>query len=89
MPDRFSLSQNYPNPFNPSTRIAFSIAKTTRVELRVLDVLGRNVALLVDGEKQPGSYEVEWRAGSLPSGVYLYRLQAGEFVETKRMLLLK
>ncbi|MBM4162711.1 MAG: T9SS type A sorting domain-containing protein [Ignavibacteria bacterium] len=88
-PDKFSLSQNYPNPFNPSTRIAFSIPKTCQVELRILDVLGRNVALLVDGERQPGFYEVECNAARLPSGIYLYRLQAGGFMATKKMLLLR
>jgi hypothetical protein len=89
IPFGFRLEQNYPNPFNPSTRIAFSVPRTTRVQLRILDALGREVTLLVSGERPAGVYETQWQAGSLPSGIYFYRLQAGEFVETKKMILLR
>jgi hypothetical protein len=85
----FRLEQNYPNPFNPSTRIAFAIPKASKVQLRILDVLGRDIALLFDGQKPAGAYELQWDAGSLPSGIYFYRLQSGEYVETRKMILLK
>jgi photosystem II stability/assembly factor-like uncharacterized protein len=89
IPAEYSLGQNYPNPFNPSTRIAFAVPKTTRVQLRILDALGREIALLVNGEKPAGIYEMRWEAGIYPSGIYFYRLQAGEFVKTMKMILLK
>ena len=95
--DRFSLLQNYPNPFNPMTilgyRIApsyFSSGKTSVfVTLKVFDLLGREVATLVDGENSPGSYELTFDASTLSSGVYFYKIQAGDFLQTKSMLLLK
>ncbi len=89
VPIMFRLEQNYPNPFNPSTRIAFAIPKASKVQLRILDVLGRDIALLFDGQKPAGAYELQWDAGSLPSGIYFYRLQSGEYVETRKMILLK
>ncbi|MCX6132229.1 MAG: T9SS type A sorting domain-containing protein [Ignavibacteriales bacterium] len=89
IPIGFHLEQNYPNPFNPSTRIAFSIPKTTKIRLSILDALGREVAVLVNGENPPGVYESQWEAGNLASGVYFCRLQAGEFVETKKMILIR
>ncbi len=89
VPGDYVLCDAYPNPFNPSTRIVFSIPKRTQVKLNILDVLGREVALLVDDERAAGIYEVRCDAGSLPSGMYFYRLQAGEFLDTKRMILLK
>jgi hypothetical protein len=89
IPAEYSLGQNYPNPFNPSTHIAFAVPKTTRVQLRILDALGREIALLVNGEKPAGIYEMRWEAGIYPSGIYFYRLRAGEYVETKKMILLK
>lgn len=85
----FELKQNYPNPFNPSTTISYSIAKTNIVTIKVYDVLGKEVATLVNEEKQPGSYDVNFNASKLTSGVYLYRLQAGSFSETKKFILLK
>ena len=85
----YFLEDNYPNPFNPSTRIAFGIPKTTMVQLRVIDALGRDVATIVNGERSAGVYEVMWNASNVPSGIYFYRLQAGEFVETKKMIVLK
>ena len=85
----FWLSQNYPNPFNPKTAISFQLSANSSVALRVFDVLGREVAVLVNGEKPAGVYRVTWDAKNLPSGVYLYRLQAGAFVETRKTLLLR
>jgi photosystem II stability/assembly factor-like uncharacterized protein len=88
-PSHFVLSQNYPNPFNPSTTISFSISKQSQVSLKVYDVLGREVSILLDETKPMGSYSVQFNASTLPSGVYFYRLQAGEFVETKKTLVMK
>jgi hypothetical protein len=89
VPKEFSLSQNYPNPFNPSTTINFSISQTEKVNLKIYDVLGREVATLVNEQKAPGNYEVKFNAGNFASGMYLYRLQAGDFVQTKKMILMK
>ena len=93
-PLKFSLEQNYPNPFNPTTTIKFSIpAVGTRlalsVQLKVYDVLGKEIATLVNEEKPAGSYNIEFNGFNLASGIYYYQLRAGEFVETKKMLLLK
>jgi agmatine deiminase len=97
-PEKFYLSQNYPNPFNPSTKIKFAIpsnvitsgAKQSQfVSLKVFDILGNEIATLVNEEKSSGSYEINFDASSLPSGVYFYRLNTGSFIETKKMLLLK
>jgi hypothetical protein len=89
IPSQFILAQNYPNPFNPSTTIHFSLPSSEFVTLKVFDVLGNEVATLVNEEKATGSYEVNFNAANLSSGVYLYKLQAGSFIETKKMLLLK
>jgi hypothetical protein len=89
VPEGFGLSQNYPNPFNGVTKIEFRIPKVEFVSLKVFDVLGRQVAVLVNEENPAGVYRVAWDAASLPSGVYFYRLKAGSFVETKKMLLLR
>jgi hypothetical protein len=83
------LEQNYPNPFNPTTIINYQISELSFVTLKVYDVLGNEIATLVNEEKPIGSYEVKFDASSLPSGVYFYRLQAGSFVETKKMVLLR
>ncbi|MBI4535313.1 MAG: T9SS type A sorting domain-containing protein [Ignavibacteriae bacterium] len=88
-PTDFALFQNYPNPFNPRTKIVYRVGSREFVELGVYDVLGREVATLVNEVKQPGRYEVTWDASSVASGVYLYRLQAGRFFESRRMLLLR
>ena len=85
----FRLEQNYPNPFNPSTRIGFQIIDYGLVSLKVFDVLGREVRTLVNERLQPGSYETTFDATGLASGVYFYRLQAGELVQTKRLMLLR
>jgi len=88
-PQQFALSQNYPNPFNPSTNFELRIAHSEIVRLVVFDALGRTIATLVDELRPAGAYTVRWDASSFPSGVYYYRLQAGAFVETKQMVLMK
>ena len=85
----FLLEQNYPNPFNPATNIKFQIPSTSFVTLKVFDVLGREVATLVNEEKTAGTYSAQWNAGSVASGVYFYRLKAGEYVATKKLILLR
>ncbi len=87
--EKFTLSQNYPNPFNPSTKINFVIPKSSFVNLKVYDILGREVVTLVNEEKQPGVYEVEFDASNLSTGVYFYSLNAGDFKSTKKLLLAK
>ena len=89
LPSEYSLSQNYPNPFNPSTKIKYSIPQTSHVIIKVFDVLGSEILILVNEEKPTGSYEIEFDARELTSGVYLYKLQAGSFVEIKKMVLLR
>ena len=89
VPSGFTLNQNYPNPFNPSTMISYSIPRNSFVHLKVFDILGNDVAELVNEQKPAGSYEVKFDAASLPSGVYFYQLTAGEFIQTKKMILLK
>jgi len=88
-PTEFSLGQNYPNPFNPSTTINYSIPEFSFVTLKVYDVLGSEVATLVNEDKSVGSYEVEFDANELTSGIYFYKIQSGSFVETKKMVLMK
>ena len=88
-PTTFILFQNYPNPFNPSTKIKYSVPQTSQVQIKVFDVLGNEIETLVNEEKQTGTYELNWNAEGLPSGVYFYQLKAGSFVETKKMILLK
>jgi photosystem II stability/assembly factor-like uncharacterized protein len=87
--NKFYVYQNYPNPFNPSTAIKYSIPKQSNVTLKVFDILGREVAALVNKEQPQGNYEVEFDGSELTSGIYFYRLQAGNFVETNKMILLK
>ncbi|HAX48849.1 MAG TPA: peptidase S8, partial [Bacteroidetes bacterium] len=86
---KFSLHQNYPNPFNPVTNIKFSIPKSGNVSLKVYDILGREVAELVDEFKPQGNYLVDFNASFLSSGVYFYRLETSEFTEVKKMVLVK
>jgi hypothetical protein len=90
----YSLSQNYPNPFNPQTKIKFDIpanvkGQTTNVKLVIYDLLGREVATLVNEELKPGSYEADWDGSNFSSGVYFYKIIAGDFFETKKMVLMK
>lgn len=94
IPTEFLLSQNYPNPFNPSTKVKYSIPpvgtqRAVSVQINVFDILGNEIETLVNEEKPAGTYEITWYAEQLPSGVYFYQLKAGEFVQTKKMLLLK
>ena len=86
---KFSLSQNYPNPFNPITQITYSIPETSNVELAVFNMLGKQVATLVNGRKPSGSYSATYNASGLSSGLYIYRIKAGKFSDTKTMLLVK
>ena len=88
-PKKFSLEQNYPNPFNPNTKIQFSIAKTSLAKLKIYDILGREMVTLVNEVKAPGVYVVDFNGSHLASGVYYYRLEAGDFVNVKKMLLIK
>jgi len=88
-PLSFELNQNFPNPFNPSTKIRYSVANTSFVKLKVYDILGREIAELVNEEKPAGIYEADFEGSLLASGVYIYRIQAGNFIETKKMILLK
>jgi hypothetical protein len=88
-PKEFTLYQNYPNPFNPVTTLRYSIPQNSNVKLVVYDILGKEVVTLVNEEKHGGTYELNWNAVNLPSGVYFYQLQAGSFVENKKMVLLK
>jgi hypothetical protein len=96
-PKEFKLEQNFPNPFNPITTIQYQIPASpksspkerTSVTLRIYDILGSEVATLVNEEKEAGYYEVNWNASNLASGVYIYRLQTGSFVSVKKMMLLR
>ncbi|HTR82374.1 MAG TPA: T9SS type A sorting domain-containing protein [Bacteroidota bacterium] len=89
VPTTFNLAQNYPNPFNPSTTIEFSIPQNGRVKLKVYDILGNEVATLVDREMSAGHYSATWNAKNNSSGVYFYRLTAGSSTEIKRLILMK
>ena len=80
---------NYPNPFNPKTIINYQLSMFNFISLKVYDILGNEVATLVNERQNAGTYSVEWDASNYPSGVYFYKLQAGEFVETKKMTLIK
>ena len=88
-PDKFALMQNYPNPFNPSTTIMYYLPLWEKVKLTVFDALGKEVKVLVNENKPAGSYSVEFNGTDVPSGVYFYKLEAGSFVETKKMVLVK
>ena len=88
-PYRYNLSQNYPNPFNPTTHIRFEIPVAENVTLKIYDILGRPVAILVNGRVSRGIHEIEWKSSGMPSGTYFYRLQAGRFSVTKKLLLLR
>ena len=87
--ESFSLSQNFPNPFNPRTTIEFDLPKTGEVSLKIFNILGEEVATLVSDRLSTGSYSYEWNASSLASGVYIYRLIAGDLIENKKMVLMK
>lgn len=89
LPKEFTLEQNYPNPLNPSTTIKYSIPTSSQVTLKIFNTLGQEIETLVNEEKPLGTYELNWNAANLPSGVYFYQLKAGPFVETKKMIILK
>ena len=94
IPNNFKLYQNYPNPFNPTTKIKYSIPSVETgyiqsVQLKVYDILGNEVATLVNENQRPGNHEVTFKAGNLASGVYFYRLQAGSLSDTKKFILMK
>jgi hypothetical protein len=89
LPAHMVLMQNYPNPFNPSTTISFSLPRTENITLKVYDLLGREVATLVEGRKEAGEHSVKWNAESFASGVYFCRLKAGDFVQTRKLVLVR
>jgi hypothetical protein len=89
LPTGFALGQNYPNPFNPVTNVGFSLARTSAVKLEVYNMIGQIVATLVDDRLDAGQHIVTWDGSEMASGVYLYRIEAGAFIETKKMTLLK
>ena len=86
---RYELGQNYPNPFNPTTHIRFNIPETANAKLTVFNVMGEEVATLVNGVMQAGGHTVSWNAASMPTGVYFYQLESGNFSQTKKLLLVK
>ena len=83
------LMQNYPNPFNPKTKINYTIKKESYVTIKVYDLYGREIVVLVNEEKSPGNYEVEFNGSNLSSGVYFYKIRAGNFINTKKLILMK
>jgi hypothetical protein len=89
IPAKYELRQNFPNPVNPTTTISFDIPTRSIISLKIFDILGREVSTLVFGEMQAGAYTRQWNAANMASGVYFYRLQAGTYTETKKLLLLK
>jgi len=88
-PKEFILFQNYPNPFNPVTEINYTVPISGNVLIRIFDVLGREVTTLIDEEKSVGNYSIEFNATNLSSGIYFYTMQSIEFIETRKMVLLK
>jgi hypothetical protein len=89
VPSDFSLNQNFPNPFNPSTRIIYQLPQSGNIVLKVYDILGREVETLVNGFQNEGRYEINFDASLLTSGVYIYQLRTENYVNTKKMILLK
>jgi hypothetical protein len=89
VPKRFSLEQNYPNPFNPVTKIKFQLPKTEFVTITIYDILGRKVLTLLNERKEPGYYDVSFDASNYASGMYFYKIEAGNFIDTKKMILIK
>jgi len=85
----YSLSQNYPNPFNPNTKIKFDIPKSSNIKLTVYDITGKEISILADEKISPGSYEVEFNGNKSASGIYFYRLETSDFIQTNKMILLK
>jgi len=89
IPSSFHLEQNFPNPFNAKTAIDYQLPQSSRVRLEVFDLLGRKVVTLVDGKQEAGYWSVLWEASKVSSGIYFYKLTSGDFVEVKRMTVLK
>ena len=89
MPKAFNLAQNFPNPFNPSTTVQYSVANAGLIKIAVYNVIGQEIAELVNEEKQPGTYNVAFDASNLPSGIYFCRMEANDFASTRKMILLK
>ena len=89
VPTQFELSQNYPNPFNPSTTIRFSLPKETQLKIKFYNMLGELVETLAEGNYEAGYHKVTFNASSLPSGAYIYRIESSEFVQVKKMVLIK
>jgi hypothetical protein len=89
IPSRLVLEQNYPNPFNPTTTIEYGIPLKSFVTIKLFDILGREVAVLVNGERQAGAYKIEFNASRFSSGIYIYQLRSGSLIQTKKMMLLK
>ena len=87
--EKYILYNNYPNPFNPSTKIKYSLPRQSHITLKVYDILGKEITSLVNEEKPSGNYQVQFNAANLPSGVYFYRIQSGDFIQTKKMILMK
>ena len=89
LPEEYALFENYPNPFNPSTTIQYAIPEQSFVKLVVYNLLGEEVSILVNEQKEPGIYEVKFNANQLPSGIYIYRMQTAKATFTKKLMLLK
>ncbi|MDH7605963.1 MAG: FlgD immunoglobulin-like domain containing protein, partial [Melioribacter sp.] len=94
IPTQFNLFQNYPNPFNPSTIISYALPKQSMVTIKIYDILGREVKTLLNSEQAPGVYKIEWNGTNnignrVAAGTYIYRIEAGDFVQAKKMILLK
>jgi Secretion system C-terminal sorting domain len=89
IPEEFVLYQNFPNPFNPSTTISYKLSVVCQVDLNIYNLIGKKVAVLVNERQKPGVYEIDFNSWNLPSGVYFYKLKAGQFIQTKKMILLK
>lgn len=89
VPEKYSLGYNFPNPFNPSTTIRYAVLQQSLVTIKVFDILGNEVETLLNAEKSKGTYDLTWNAFNKPSGVYFYRIEAGAFIQTRKMLLMK
>jgi hypothetical protein len=89
VPKNFELHQNYPNPFNPTTMIKYNLPKSSHVALKIYNLVGQEIATLVNELQSAGEYEITWQPKGLPSGLYFYKIQAGDFSETKKIILQK